>query len=190
MPVFNDIPSCGIASLINLETREHYTLYSGSLPIELAKLIESLRKGTHSCQPLVSAYKDNKLTFKLLDEKSPDYSLYSLRADYTEWLKEFEAKGIKNLRPSHKAPVYRIKVQAYSSFKGDVKGALLVYVIAISKRNNKLVLGVFNTMPEAQEWVKVSFSNLDCAVPLFHDGALSREYRAEHGERFVKVKRK
>jgi len=196
MPILNDIPSCGICSLINLETKEHFTLYSSALPIELAKLIESLRKGTHSCKALVEAYKANKLTYKLLDNKSDDYSLYSLRAEYTEWLREFTRKGFTDLRPGHRAPTYRIIKKVYETYKpkpgpGHLhNNKLFVYVIAVSKRNNKLVLGVFETMSEAEEWVKATFPDESNVVPTFHDGSLSKGYREEFGERLIRTRPK
>ena len=49
----------------------------------------------------------------------------------------------------------------------------LVYVIAVSKRNNKLVLGVFNTMVDADNWIKEAFPDSSNAVPQFHDGVNS-----------------
>lgn len=194
MPILNEVPSCGIASFINLETKEHYTLYSSSLPIEVAKVIESLRKGTHSSKALIQGYADSKLTFKVLDSKASGYSLYSLRAEYTEWLAEFKSKGFTDLRPGHKAPTYRITIKLLSSYKvdkpRDPSRLPLAYVIAVSKRNNKLVLGVFNVVAEAEEWVKATFSDKTHAVPSFHDGELSQGYRAEHGERLIELEKK
>jgi hypothetical protein len=182
----NEVPSCGIASLINLESKEHYTLYSSSLPIELAKVIESLRRGTHSSKSLIDAYHANKLTFKVLDTKPIDYSLYSLRAEYSEWLREFASKGFSDLRPGHKAPTYRIIKKIYNHFT-DGRRDPLVYVIAVSKRNNKLVLGVFNTLPEADDWVNANFKDVYSGVPIFHDGELSKAYRNEYGDRLIKL---
>ena len=191
MPILNDIPSVGIASLINLESKEHYTLYSTALPIELAKLVESLRKGTHASPELIQAYKDNKLTFKILEtyaRNADSLVLYSLRASYTEWLKEFASKGYKDLRPGHKAPTYRITKKIYPPYDPDLE-LPLVYVIAVSKRNNKLVLGGFSTVVEADAWIKESFPEPANAVPQFHDGELSRGYRKDFGERLIKLKR-
>ena len=192
MPILNDIPSVGIASFINLETKQHYTLYSTTLPVEAAKVIESLRKGTHSSPELIQAYKDNKPTFKVLesylDNANPTLVLYGLRASYTEWLKEFDSKGYKDLRPGHKAPTYRITKKVYSPYDPDMV-LPLVYVIAVSKRNNKLVLGVFNTMVDADNWIKEAFPDSSNAVPQFHDGELSRGYRKHFGERLIKLKK-
>lgn len=188
MPILSEVPSCGIASFLNLETKEHYTLYSSSLPIEVAKVIDTLRKGTHSSPALIAAYNANKLTFKVLETKPMDYSMYSLRAEYTEWLKEFKSKGFVDLRPGHKAPTYRITKKIYSPFDPSLE-LPLVYVIAVSKRNNKLVLGVFNNMPEADGWILKSFPSPANAVPLFHDGELSKRYRADHGERLIKLRK-
>lgn len=157
-----------------------YLVSSRNAVIEYAKNIELLRLGDHPSKELVEAYNNGTLEFRVIHEFPVCPLPREARVQYNLELNKFLSLGYTNLRPNFKSIKYKLQIKIRSSFMFRVDSPL-VYVYAQSARWDTLVLGVFRTMYEAEEWATANFPDRKNIVPVFHDGELLKEYRALHG---------
>tara|TARA_R110000868_G_scaffold330477_1_gene591442 strand:- start:525 stop:1109 length:585 start_codon:yes stop_codon:yes gene_type:complete len=157
-----------------------YIVSSRNAVIEYAKNIELLRSGDHPSKELVEAYNTGNIQLKILHEFPVCPLPREARVQYNIELNKMMAAGYTNLRPNFKSIKYKLQIKILSSFKFRVDYPL-VYVYAQSARWDTLVLGIFRTMYEAEEWATSVFPDRKNVVPVFHDGELLKEYRELHG---------
>lgn len=182
MTYLEDLHSVSVYSLVSHTTREVYVSYSTSALVECAKTYELLRKGEHHCPRLQELY-DNGLLELVEDVAYPSYDIYppTLRGEYTSVLAEYRNAGYTDLRPEYSPGSYYLDIQVMSSPFDNKSPTPYVYVLAISSKRGKIVMGLFNTMMDAEDWCRLNFPDKSCIVPVFEDGELSRAYRDLYG---------
>lgn len=175
-----DLPTYSVFGFIS--GLDVYLVASRNSVIEYAKNLELLRLGDHPSKELVEAYRNGNIRFKVFHEFPICPLPREARLQYNIELNKLLAAGYNNLRPNFKSIKYKVCVKIAGSFRFHTPEAL-VYVYAQSVRGNTLVLGIFNTLHDAEDWINASFPNRDDITPVFHDGELLREFRAVHGDK-------
>jgi hypothetical protein len=180
-----EFPLTAICALIDEKTKSIYMYYSSTNCLnETTRLISSLRKRYHDNKELQRLYDDGGFELFVIKEYKPAPIEQIIRAEFTEIINKYKAAGYKNLRENYSPVHYSLCRRILSDFRGNTRGGSLIYITALSKRSDELLLGCFNNKEEADEWVARTFpGEPEHIVPVFCQNELSREYAIQYGMR-------
>jgi hypothetical protein len=180
--VINEFPSNCLYGFIDEEGKSFYLFHSSNALLELAKQLTDLRDNIHKCLELQGLFNSNKLKLIVYKAYSPETSQYTVRAEYTIVVTNLETQGWKNMRGEYKAGEFKLKAYVYTLPKTKEP---LFYVIAESKRKEKIVLGVFDTINDGKDWITAHFPSKDMIVPVFADNDRTKAYHASNGVKLI-----
>lgn len=174
----SNIPLSCIYAFIDHHNKLVYASHSSQSLVEIAKNVTDLKTNVHRSLDLQTVYNMGCVELEVLKGFSNDESHYIMRAEYSRLVADLETKGYRDLRPEYNAGEFKLKTQILTMAASPKP---LYFVIAVSKRKEKLVLGIFDSIPVGKEWVALHFPNSDRIVPVFHDNGLTKAYHAEFG---------
>lgn len=159
--------------------KELYAAHSSQSLLEIVKTISELKDGLFRKPSIQQAWNDDKLELKILKSFKPDVSHYVVRAHYTKQVNELVAKGYTDVRSEYNAGTFKLKTEV---FHGYNESTPRFYVLACSKRGEKLVLGIFENIQDGKAWIAEKFPGDHSAViPRFHNNELTANYHNKHG---------
>lgn len=184
MSLLKELESLPSTCIYHLTDGNHIALYySCNALVEVVKHVEDLRRGLHDCPELNDAFKSG--TLRLGIDMTFDYNTEQciLRAHYGRLIEDYKARAFVDLRPNFKAGVFRLKQEVkvdYRNEEGEKHNAPLLYVLAVSNRNDKYVMAIFTSRPEADEWIKDNIDNTENLIPTFHTNELTKGYHERY----------
>ena len=175
-----DFPSNSIYAFVDDSSKSIYASHSTNSLFEIAKILTDLNEGFHKCTALLDLYKANKLKLVVLKSYPIKTSQYTIRAEFTDLMEQLEKEGWNNLRGDYNAGEFKLKAYVYTLPKTKTP---MFYVIAESKRKEKLVLGVFNSIDLGKEWISKTYPNgiSGRIVPLFAANDETVNYHTTYG---------
>lgn len=187
MPILDsllNVPQNAVFAFVNESKKQVYVQCSKDCLLQFARMIRALRDGLHDNKALQEGFNNNELKLVVVKEFPKDYPEVALKAEVRRVIGSYVVNGYENLRPEAKAPRYKLKVKLMSHYK-DGRMRPLVYVLAVSRRNDKLLMGLFYTFTEAEEWIKENIPGSSDFIPRFCNNELTQAYHTEFGHKFI-----
>jgi hypothetical protein len=178
---FKNIPKCGIIGFIS--SSSYYLFFSSTLPSLFCTHLLKLKEGIHDCKELQDAFNQDDLRCEVIKGYSKDPGSIELRSQYERIVHEYKYTEYKNMREGYKAIGYRLKKYVLNDFRRE-KGNFgpLVYVCGKSPSLGEIVLGIFDSIPEANDWCELTYGkNTSDLIPVFKVNELTQEYHDKHG---------
>lgn len=162
LKTISSLPISGICAFINESTKSVYFLYSRECAIRCCREIIELKSNKHKSRELQDAYNANLLTLVSVEDVPYAYNTIDhgadLRSRYGYHITQYRNAGYADMRNGHNPGCYKIKINVDLDYKlkevrVDESNRKLVYVEAVSSRYDRIVLGVFNKVYEAESWI-------------------------------------
>lgn len=166
----------GVYALINSRHKWAYIGHSSNILTAIADVIDGIVTGKTKHRKLIEH--TEYLSVHILETSdewvSPDDVEHrKIRANY--YLKKYKDDGYR-LYINKKPIELQVKVEVKKDFN-VANDNLLVYVNVTSKNSAiKRVVGVFDTMEEAKQFVEVVYRPMDIVYPVLADNTLTKEY--------------
>lgn len=152
----------GVYALINNKDKRIFITQSNNILSSVSRNIAQIRDKSHSCRPLLRNLPNLELLV-LEHESSPKNR--KIRLSY--WMTIYKTKGYELYNPS--TPVsYKVQARITSDY--------FVHVLLINKRNDKLVVGVFNTMSEAESFISQNYPNQSINNVIYSSNDLTKSF--------------
>jgi hypothetical protein len=119
-----------------------------------------------------------KLEFNRLEDINIHDSLLDIHLKLDYHVKEYKQLGYSLYNTKHRFQKLKVKITVERDYrcKKPYNNDLLVYVKLVSCLRKKIVVGMFNTMLEAQEFVSSTFDGMDIVKPVYSVNELTKEY--------------
>ena len=166
----------GIIAFVNDLDKTVYLAHSVDMARSIASNAGQLRDGIHPNIELQRDYRNYVVDIAWCT-LGPVTDI-ELKVMYSVCLEDYIKRGYRNLREGFVAPKFRLKAYIERDYR-RTKGCpfSLVYVCAISKRQNKEIIGIFETMDEAKAYMAELRPTPDAiVVPRRHTGDLTVGY--------------
>lgn len=147
--------------------------------------IVSLKRGVHDYKLLQEAFNNNSLDIRVLKDykdNPPDEAV--IRAEMMHMLAK---SGYRDLRGDGPPTSYRLKLRIL----GVDSDTPLVYVSCKSTTVNELLLGIFDSIHEAEDWMSATYPGQRDSVgiiPRFAVNERTREYHKAYGYKLQRKK--
>lgn len=186
---FKTIPQYGILAFVSEVDKSIYMFFSQTAMSIFCTHMIKLKQGIHDNTSLQHAFNQNLLQLKVIKSYESDPGSIALRADYELLISEHMLLGYKDMRNGFKAIGYKIKKYILNDFRSDVSSLPpLVYVCGRSLSLGEVVLGVFDSIPSADEWLNSTYgSKRNDVLPTFVDSDLTREYHKANGYKICRL---
>jgi hypothetical protein len=181
-----DIPICGVLGFFNtsiLGNPEAYLFFSSTAFTLFCTHLTKLRMHIHDCKGLQDAYDNNTLEFSVVKSYTIDPGPIELRSAYERSIADYRSKGYTDMRDGYKAITYKIKKYVLADFRDNVTRVQpLVYVCGRSPNAGEVVLGIFDSIPNADDWLASTYKGKATDIlPIFANNELTIEYHKENG---------
>lgn len=165
----------GIMALVNHTSKSVYLVYTTDVLYTVSRITKSLKDNTHECLALQADYRNFVLEVPFLDE-ARQCPVEQVKGEYNAAVKSYTDKGYVDLRDGYTPGSYKLRAIIQRDFR-KWKTGQLVYVCAVSNRNNKTVIGVFESMGDAKGYIaQLSPTPESIVVPKRNSGDLTRLY--------------
>ena len=180
---FKEVPSSGVIVFLDKSQYSFYTFFSSTLPSLLCTHLLTLKAGTHDNKQLQASFNADSLTHLVVAGYDKDPGSIELRTQYERIVNEFKGNEYKNMREGYKAIGYRLKKYVLNDFRGvSYSQQPLIYVCGKSPSLGDIVLGIFDSVPDANEWIELTYGNsVNDLLPIYKDNSLTREYHNKYG---------
>lgn len=152
----------GVWALVNLVDNKIYINYSNNILASLSRNISEILDNSHSCRPIISDYA--KLELVILETHVPHNQLKVKSGYYMDSYKN-NGWSLYNTNPPVK---YTVKTLIAKDCKA--------HVVLVNKRNDKLVVGVFDSIYEADEFSSSVYPNNTVTTILYSQNSLTKEF--------------
>jgi hypothetical protein len=161
-PTLTNLSKPGIWAIVNERDRIVYLSQSNNVLSAVSRNISSIHDKSHSTRRLIRD--KSLLSFVFLEEVATETDR-KLRLNY--WIDNYRNRGYTFYRKKNGECLYTPKVFITTDFK--------VHVTLVNKRNDKLVVGVFNTIQEANQFVESNYPNTFYSIT-YSNNTLTKEY--------------
>lgn len=163
--MFN-IPRSGIYCLINHKKKMLYIAYSKDICTSLSRIVKDIKDKNIIYKQMIKDVK--KLEFEYLEDINNCDTTLDIHLKLGFYIDKYKHLGytLYNNRYKH----LQLKVSIIPS--NDLK---FVHVTLVSKTYKRIVVGVFESIYEAQEFATV-FDNMDLVKPIYAINDLTRNY--------------
>lgn len=179
--VLKNIPNSSLYAFISESNKSVYLCHSTCSIIEIAKHLDELYKGVHKSSELQSMYNDvnGDLELRIIKAYDPDVLPVIVRAEYGVVIDDLVKGGYRNMRPEYSAGEFKLKSKVTTIVPWGRFMYMVVY--AESKRRERIVLGVFNSVSEGKDWIDQNYVSNDRIVPIFAKNDLTLRFHKELG---------
>lgn len=158
----NDLSKPGIWAIVNERDRVVYLSQSNNILSSMSRNIDMIHDKSHPCRKLLRD--KSLLSFVLLEELHTETNR-KLRLNY--WINHYRNKGYTLYRRHNGEVSYTPKVFVTKDYK--------IHVTLVNKRNDKLIVGVFDKMDDATQFITTYYSNTFYNIT-YSDNILTKEY--------------
>lgn len=186
-----EVPNIGVSAFVDNANKAVFVFFSNSLFTLFCTHIYKLKLGIHDNKQLQEAFNNNSLDIVHLNSYKEDPGTIELRSEYTRRVDQYVSMGYKNMRDGYKAISYRIKTYVLTDYRDIHKMTPLVYVVGRSLNSGEILLGVFDSIPESEEWVKCVYGDKrNEIIPQFCDNDLTKAYIQKYGYEMIRERSK
>lgn len=187
---FKDLPNSGVGLFLNEQDKTFYVFFSPSFSTSFCTHLCKLKDNIHENFLLQDAFNKDLLQLTVYTGYSKDPGSIILRSDYQLAVKYNQGMGYSDMRSGYKAVSYKVKSFILNDFRsvgsGDFTTDPLVYVCAKSANGGCILLGIFRSIPESEEWVTSVYGRvLNGVIPKFAYNELTNLYRDAYGDRLM-----
>lgn len=187
---FKDLPNSGVGLFLNEQDKTFYVFFSPSFATSFCTHLCKLKDNIHDNALLQDAFNKDLLQLCIVNSYSKDPGSIILRSDYQLAVEDNKGKGYSDMRAGYKAVSYKVKSFILNDFRPvksrDFTTDPLVYVCAKSANGGCLLLGIFRSIPESEEWIELTYGRVLVGVtPKFAYNELTNLYRDAHGDRLM-----
>ena len=186
LEVLSTFPQTCIYVLVDEENNAalHWSYCSGVS--HLAELITELRKNIYDYKVIQNAFNRGTLRLEILKEYGSPVDLAILRCEATRL---FQATGYIDVSGKFQNVIYKINTLVMPDYRNFDRITPLVYVTLKSKSPKSIVLGIFDNMVEADEWITAVDPGHTVTL-WFASNSLTEEYHAKHGYELIRFREK
>lgn len=167
LDILSDLPKTAVYGLINEKDKGIYLTHCRDFIVSLNRILESLKNGSTEYPELLQDYRNNLLDVVILNTECDKLRQLELIEFYKD---QYRNNGYK-LYNNHIYIKYTVCI--------EVKDRI-VSVILKSGAKSKTVIGVFNTIWEAKEFINSLPSKI--YFPIYASNTLTKDYLAEIGK--------
>lgn len=145
----------GVYVLLNEADKRFYVAIATNIGTAICNFIKSANEGTFVVPQVADDYKLGKIQVVII-ETCDDRSHCNVIAESTQ--RTFVLKGFRSYRKSRCRVGYRVVIEIASKGGSYAKEA---YVVLRSKRGGKRVIGIFDTVIEAKDFVLYAYGTTE-----------------------------
>lgn len=167
--------SC-VFGLVNHRTKMVYISYSKDVCTSLARLLRDIHSRNIVYKQMI---KDApKLEFVKLENINIYDGMQEIHLKVDYHIGIYKQLGYSLYNYKHRFQKLKVKIQVEKDYrcKKPYNNDLLVYVKLVSALRKTTVVGVFNTMLEAEEFVSSTFDGMDIVKPVYSINDLTKDY--------------
>lgn len=162
----------------------HWSYCSGIS--HLAELITELRKNVYDYKVIQNAFNRGTLRLEILKEYSSPIDPIVVRC---EAARLFQATGYIDVSGKFQNTGYKVNTLVMPDYRNFQRVTPLVYVTLKSSSPKSIVLGIFDNMVEAEEWIE-SVNPGHTPTLWFASNSLTEEYHAKYGYELIRFREK
>lgn len=159
-----ELPRMGIFVLRNDKKKRVYISYSKQLLTSLCRNIREMQDKVHVYKPLNYNFKDWK--FSIIETLTFNDTILDISCKVGSLVQVYKQLGY-DVRTHKNIAQLRFRVDVGQDYK--------IYCKLITKNYNEYVMGVFETMQDAEEFIQ-QYRNMSIISPLYASNTLTREY--------------
>lgn len=165
-----DYSTPGVWGFFNDKDKRFFISYSNNILSAVSRNISQIQDKTHTCRKLIRDLPH--LNFILLARSGQDTKELKLLA--VELSDSFKAKGYTPYN-SKLLVSYKLRTVITKDYK--------IHVLLVNKRNDKIVVGVFDNIDEAHTFTQSSYPNNKVHKVIYSDNSLTKEFNSSKGIR-------
>lgn len=165
-----DYSTPGVWGFFNDKDKRFFISYSNNILSAVSRNISQIQDKTHTCRKLIRDLPH--LNFVLLARSVQDTKDLKLLA--VELSDSFKAKGYTPYN-SKLLVSYKLRTVITKDYK--------IHVLLVNKRNDKIVVGVFDNIDEAHTFTQSNYPNNKVHKVIYSDNSLTKEFNSSKGIR-------
>lgn len=169
MKLMTRLENLSIAGVFALYNDKDKKVYIGTSNCCLLAISQLLKNFKDKVVPIRELYQDRKKLEVSILETIDDKIQRDVRYNY--WCDYYRNLGYSLYR-EHKGTTYTVRL-TIENIETEIYRVL---VQLVNTRKDKIVVGVFSTVDEAQEFIKLNYEGKDYIVPVYSDNSLTKEY--------------
>jgi len=168
-----NLPNCSVFALYNSKKNKVQLMYAKNTLTKLAKTIDELRNNTHSNKELCNDLDD--LEFVLLETYPDELTCRELMNYWFDYVVNEEGMELYSKRNylSYR-PKVTVSVFSYDYLNPDRVDR--VYVELVNTRGKGFVVGVFDNVPDAEEFKKIYLDSQKFVMPVYATNKLTKAF--------------
>lgn len=152
----------GVWGFVNHTDRCIFITHSNNILTSVSRNISQIEDKTHTCRRLLQD--KSKLELVILDT---NLSSKDRRIRVGDWMTYYRFNGYSLYRDSTVVS-YKIRVVITKEY--------LIHVLLVNKRNDKIVIGVFNKMELANNFIQSTYPNNKVHKVIYSENSLTKEF--------------
>lgn len=159
-----EMPRRGIFILINEKKKCLYISYSKNLVTSVARNVREMQDKVHIYKPLNRNIRDWR--FEIIETLYYEDTILDISCKINSFIEIYKQLG------------YEVKTHTnivQLRFRVDIGEDYKVYCKLVTKGHNEYVMGVFNNMEEAEEFI-IQYRNMKVLLPVYASNELTRDY--------------
>lgn len=185
MPFIQEIkqyPLVGIIAFIDEPNKSIYAFFSNSSFTLFCTNLCKLRSGIHENKQLQDAFNRDALETVVLKGYEVDPGSLELRSQYKLLIEQYIQNGYTDMRKDYSPIGYKLKTFILTDYRNKYIHKPLVYVVGRSRGVEEIVLGIFDSIPESEEWINSVYgSKRTELLPVFCTNQLTKDYHENNG---------
>jgi len=188
MPITPDLNSFPLTCIYGLKSGSSvYPCFSlGNSLTHLSNNITLLRRGTHDCRPLQDAYNAGSLELVVFKSYGVAPIELIVRMEIPGILRSL---GLSDMTGYYDNIPYTVKTRVFRNYRHLNDMYPLVYITMQSRSVEAIVLGVFDSIIEADEWMGIHYPGGVYTQVVFCDNALTKGYHDAEGYKLIRFKK-
>lgn len=187
-PDLTTFPLVCIYALVDTSSNSLFPLFSnGNSLNQLSLHLTQLRRGIHDCKKLQDAFNRNALELRVLKAYEVNQVDLVLRVQASLL---FNNSGYTDMTGHYSDIRYRIVTRVDGDYRDLLAHIPLVYVTLKSRSLEALVIGVFDSMMDADEWLGIHYPGQKITSLVFATNERTVEYHNTAGYKLIRDREK
>lgn len=166
-----NLPIAGLFALIDENNKRVYLVHSSNIRGALNRIIDDLHYKINLPQELI----ENRFNLKLevLEEQ---FDRRTRLGRYSYYVDKYRNNGYTILREDYIPLQYKLDIQIRDYHDLVGRNNKRVFVELVSKGRQRIVVGIFRTMKEANKFIKETYGDSKYLTPVYANNRATREY--------------